>query len=149
MQSERFSGFLADSTEMGVKALELVTRKSFPRLVFRAIFPPRMDKNQVADILVEIGTLLELKGENPFKTRAYANGARTLQQLSEPLDKIVAEDRLGEIKGIGEGLAKKIIEFTTQRQPSNATHWSSNTLAAELGVSRMTLFKKLRLYGLG
>ena len=32
----------------------------------------RMDKDQVAEILVEIGTLLELKGENPFKTRAYA-----------------------------------------------------------------------------
>jgi len=30
-----------------------------------------MDKEKVAEILVEIGTLLELKGENPFKTRAY------------------------------------------------------------------------------
>ena len=30
-----------------------------------------MDKDQVAEILVEIGTLLELKGENPFKTRAH------------------------------------------------------------------------------
>ena len=36
-----------------------------------------MDKEQVADILVQIGTLLELSGENPFKTRAYANAART------------------------------------------------------------------------
>ena len=37
-----------------------------------------MDKDQVADILVDIGLLLELKGENPFKTRAYQNGARTI-----------------------------------------------------------------------
>src|SRR5258708_4426333 len=34
-----------------------------------------MDKDQVAAILSEIGILLELKGENPFKTRAYANAA--------------------------------------------------------------------------
>ena len=50
-----------------------------------------MDKEAVAAVLLEIGTLLELKGENPFKTRAYQNGARTLEGLSEPLEKIVAE----------------------------------------------------------
>ena len=49
-----------------------------------------MDKDKVADILTEIGTLLELQGENPFKTRAYAGAARTIQGLSEPLEKIVA-----------------------------------------------------------
>ena len=70
-----------------------------------------MDKDKVAEILVEIGTLLELKGENPFKTRAYGNGARTIQGLTEPLDKIVAEKRLGGIKGIGEALEQKITEL--------------------------------------
>ena len=70
-----------------------------------------MDKDKVADILVEIGTLLELKGENPFKTRAYSNAARTLQGLHEPLEKFVAEKRLGEIKGIGEALEQKITEL--------------------------------------
>jgi DNA polymerase (family 10) len=72
-----------------------------------------MDKEQVAEILVEIGTLLELKGENPFKTRAYANAARTIEGLSEPLSIIVAENRLGEIKGVGEALTKKITELVT------------------------------------
>ena len=70
-----------------------------------------MDKDRVAEILLEIGTLLELKGENPFKTRAYANAARTIESLNEPLAKIVAENRLGEIKGIGEALEKKITEL--------------------------------------
>ena len=70
-----------------------------------------MDKDKVADILVEIGTLLELKGENPFKTRAYSNAARTLEGLQEPLEKLVAEKRLGEIKGIGEALEQKITEL--------------------------------------
>src|ERR1044071_6373325 len=72
-----------------------------------------MDKDQVADILVDIGVLLELKGENPFKTRAYQNAARTLQQLEEPLTKIVEENRLGDIKGIGEALQQKITELVT------------------------------------
>lgn len=72
-----------------------------------------MDKNQVADILNEIGLLLELKGENPFKTRAYANGARVLEGLNEPLEKIVAESRLGELKGFGDALQKKVAELVT------------------------------------
>ena len=50
-----------------------------------------MNKDDVAAILEEIGVLLELKGENPFKTRAYANGARTLEGLAEPLETLVAE----------------------------------------------------------
>src|SRR6266516_7813697 len=70
-----------------------------------------MDKDRVAGILTEIGTLLELKGENPFKTRAYENAARTLESLSEPLEKLIAENRLSEIKGIGEGIQKKITEL--------------------------------------
>lgn len=72
-----------------------------------------MDKDQVAQVLGEIAVLLELKGENPFKARAYVNGARALESLDEPLDKIVAENRLGEIPGIGEALQKKITELVT------------------------------------
>ena len=75
-----------------------------------------MDKDQVAEILLEIGTLLELKGENPFKTRAYENAARTIENLSEPLAKLVAEKRLGEIKGIGEALEQKITELVETGQ---------------------------------
>jgi DNA polymerase (family X) len=70
-----------------------------------------MDKDKVAEILVEIGALLELKGENPFKTRAYTNAARAIENLSEPLARIVAEKRLGEIKGVGEALEQKITEL--------------------------------------
>jgi DNA polymerase (family 10) len=72
-----------------------------------------MDKNQVVEVLESIAVLLELKGENPFKSRAYVNAARSLEMLSEPLDKMVAEERLGEIKGIGEALQKKIQELVT------------------------------------
>jgi DNA polymerase (family 10) len=72
-----------------------------------------MDKDQVADTLVRIATLLDLKGENPFKSRAYVNAARAVETMSEPLDKVIAEARLGETKGIGESIQKKISEMVT------------------------------------
>jgi DNA polymerase (family 10) len=72
-----------------------------------------MDKDQVAEVLTNIAVLLELKGENPFKTRAYLNAARTIETMSEPLAKVVAEQRLGEMKGIGEALQKKITALVT------------------------------------
>jgi len=70
-----------------------------------------MDKNQVAEIFDEIGTLLELKGENPFKSRAYRNAARTVAAFTEDIEKLVETGELEEIPGIGEGLAKKIVEL--------------------------------------
>src|SRR5688572_22571402 len=72
-----------------------------------------MDKEKIAEILVQIGVLLELKGENPFKTRAYVNAARAMESLAEPLEKIVSENRLGDIQGIGDALQKKITELVT------------------------------------
>ena len=72
-----------------------------------------MDKENVAEILSEIAVLLELKGENPFKSRAYLNAARTIESLSEPLATVIAEDRLGTIKGIGDALQQKITELVT------------------------------------
>ena len=72
-----------------------------------------MDKDQVAEILVSIGTLLELKGENPFKTRAYSNAARAIEATNEPLEKLIAQELLGEISGIGEAMQKKITELVT------------------------------------
>ncbi|HYE30384.1 MAG TPA: DNA polymerase/3'-5' exonuclease PolX [Methylomirabilota bacterium] len=72
-----------------------------------------MDKERVAEILLEIGVLLELKGENPFKTRAYSNAARALETLNESLETLVQEGRLGEVKGIGSALQEKITELVT------------------------------------
>ncbi len=77
-----------------------------------------MDKNEVAAVLGEIGTLLELKGENPFKTRAYHNAVRVLEGLDGSLEKLVAEKRLGELKGFGEALQDKVTTLvTTGRLP--------------------------------
>ncbi len=70
-----------------------------------------MKKETVAQILDEIGVLLELKGENPFKTRAYHNAARVIKGLSEDLTDLVASGEIRKIKGIGSALADKITEL--------------------------------------
>ena len=67
-----------------------------------------MDKVEVAGILNNIGAMLELQGENPFKVRAYQNGARVLLTTTEDLPTLVESGRLTEIKGIGQALAEKI-----------------------------------------
>jgi DNA polymerase (family 10) len=72
-----------------------------------------MDKDRVVEILGNIAVLLDLKGENPFKSRAYVNAARALESLGEPLDKVLAEKRLAGTRGIGESLQKKIEELAT------------------------------------
>lgn len=72
-----------------------------------------MEVRDIARRLEEIGILLELKGENPFKVRAYQSGARTLESLEEDLDTLIGEERLDQVKGIGQALTEKIIELRT------------------------------------
>lgn len=67
-----------------------------------------MNKDQVAAILDEIGTLLELKGESSFRCNAYHNAARTIAQLGEDLGDVVREKRLGDLPGIGDTMRQKI-----------------------------------------
>jgi DNA polymerase (family 10) len=77
-------------------------------------FVPAVTKNEIADVLTEIATLLELKGENPFKVRAYQTGARALEAIEEAeLGRLVAEEKLGTVKGLGEALVQKITELHT------------------------------------
>ena len=71
-----------------------------------------MTKNEIADVLTEIGLLLELKGENPFKVRAYQAGARVLESLEDAeLTRLIEADELLTVKGIGDALAQKITEL--------------------------------------
>lgn len=71
----------------------------------------KLDKLQIAKVLEEIGVILELKGENPFKVRAYINAARTLEQLEEHLDQLIKSGTLTDIRGIGKNLADHIVEL--------------------------------------
>ena len=71
-----------------------------------------MTKNEIIEVLEEIGVLLELKGENPFKIRAYQSGARALATIEEAeLARLIAAEELGTLKGFGEALVQKVTEL--------------------------------------
>ena len=70
--------------------------------------PDATSKQTIMAAFEEIAQLMELQGENPFKSRSYVNAARTIEQLGEDLEVIQREGRLREIKGVGEAIAEKI-----------------------------------------
>src|SRR5260370_6697932 len=70
-----------------------------------------MTKSQIAEVLEEIATLLELKDENPFKIRAYANAARSLETFGGNLADLQDEEALAKIPGIGKAIAAKVKEL--------------------------------------
>jgi DNA polymerase (family 10) len=69
------------------------------------------DRFHIAAALREIGRLLKLRGENPFKSQAYDRGASALEQLGGDFDALVKSRRLTEIGGIGNTLAAIIEEL--------------------------------------
>ncbi len=69
-----------------------------------------MDNQSVARFLVEIADLLEIKGENPFKIRAYRNGADTVATTADPVGPMSAAE-LQALPGIGRDLAARIREL--------------------------------------
>ena len=66
---------------------------------------------QIAQVFYRIAELLDIKGENPFKVRAYEKAALVVESLSEPIEKVYREGRLTEIPGIGKSIAEKIAEL--------------------------------------
>lgn len=69
-----------------------------------------MTKESLIELLEESAAILELKGESPFKSRAYANAARVLAQLEIDLSEAVQSQALLEYKGIGKSIFEKISE---------------------------------------
>jgi DNA polymerase (family 10) len=74
--------------------------------------PAKVQNNKaVGNVLREVALLLELKGENPFKVRAYSNAARSIETLDEEIMGMIHEGRVRDIEGIGETLAQQITEL--------------------------------------
>ncbi len=100
-----------------------------------------LTKDDIADILESIAQLLDLKGENPFKIRAYTNAARALETYAGDFMQTVREGKLKEIPGIGAAISEKITELaTTGELPFY------NELKAEFPPG---LFELFELQGLG
>jgi DNA polymerase (family 10) len=72
-----------------------------------------MNNIEVARVFQDIADLLELKGETPFKIRAYQKAVRSIEQLPVGLDQLRQEGRLRDVPGVGEALEKKIVELLT------------------------------------
>ena len=72
-----------------------------------------MTAQDMAEVFHRIALLLELKGENPFKVRAYKTGAETVENFAGDIVALAAANKLAGIKGIGEALRDKLHEMAT------------------------------------
>ncbi len=72
-----------------------------------------MTRETLVSVLEEIALLLELKGENPFKIRAYRTGAEVVESFPGDIVKEAAENNLAGTKGIGDALRQKLHELAT------------------------------------
>lgn len=98
-------------------------------------------REEIAEILEEIAILLELKGENVFKTRAYRNGAEAVMNTEEDIIALAKEGNLGGIKGFGKALQEKVAELV---QTGKMTYYEN--LRGEFPEG---LFELFELSGLG
>jgi DNA polymerase (family 10) len=100
-----------------------------------------MTRERMAEVLEEIALLLELKDENPFKVRAYRQGAETVRNFEGDIVGRAANADLQGIKGIGDALRDKLHELA-----STGTLRFHQTLRAEFPDG---LFELFELQGLG
>ncbi len=70
-----------------------------------------MDRDGICEVLQRIAQLLELKGENPFKVRAYTNAANALSTYPGSLSELAAQGALEKIPGLGRAIACKVAEL--------------------------------------
>lgn len=74
---------------------------------------PHMNNQQISAIFDDIAERLKSKKENVFKIRAYQKVARSIESLPVSVEQLVRENRLNEIPGAGEAIAKKLTELVT------------------------------------
>ncbi|NPA39812.1 MAG: DNA polymerase/3'-5' exonuclease PolX [Thermodesulfobacteria bacterium] len=70
-----------------------------------------MKNKQVADIFNKVAALLEIKGENPYRVRAYQRAAQVIEALTTDVEELAKQGRLSKLPGIGADLAQKIKEI--------------------------------------
>ena len=75
-----------------------------------------MRNADVAAMLNRVADLLEIRGENFFKIRAYREAVRQLDNLTTEVEGLIKDGKLKDIPGIGEAIEKKIVEYVTTGQ---------------------------------
>src|SRR3979409_1793839 len=75
---------------------------------------------EVARLFAEMGDILEIKGEPPFRYNAYRTAARSVANATERVDVLFEQGRLRPLQGVGNALEAKIVEYlTTGRMESH------------------------------
>ena len=92
-------------------------------------------------LLKEIGVLLQLDGANPFKVRAFENGARTIEALHGDIGTLIESGELEKTAGVGPALLESLTEYA-----ADGTMWRHTELRAKFPP---TLFDVLDVPGLG
>ena len=72
-----------------------------------------MKQHEIAALFTQMADLLELRGDNPFRIRAYRKAAQNLESLTDDVERLARENRLRTIPGIGQDLSDKIREYLT------------------------------------
>ncbi|MBM3252190.1 MAG: DNA polymerase III, partial [Candidatus Omnitrophica bacterium] len=70
---------------------------------------------EISEIFKEIAKILDIKGDNVFRIRAYERAAQNMENLSEDISQLIQEDRLTDLPGIGKDLSEKIKEIYKTR----------------------------------
>ena len=100
-----------------------------------------MTREEISSLFEEIALLLEMKGENPFKVRAYRSGAETVRSYPDDILQMARDNQLSGIKGLGEALRDKLHELATT---GRLEYYEK--LRAEFPA---TLFEMFEVQGLG
>ncbi len=98
-----------------------------------------MDNGSIADVFDEMAELLELRGENQFRVRAYRNGAKTIRELAEQVATILADPSrdLRKFSGIGDTLADKCKVMVETGKLPQLEELRANTPAVLVKMTRI------------
>src|SRR3989442_1813379 len=88
-------------------------------------------------MLNRVADLLEIRGENFFKIRAYREAVRQLDNLTTEVEDMIKEGRLKDVPGIGEAIEKKIVEYVTTGQLEFLTRLEAEIPPALLEITRV------------
>jgi DNA polymerase (family 10) len=92
---------------------------------------------EVAAMLNRVADLLEIRGENFFKIRAYREAVRQLDNLTTEIEDLIHEGRLKDVPGIGEAIEKKIVEYVTTGELEFLTKLEAEVPPALLELTRV------------
>ena len=101
-------------------------------------------REKIVTILNQIALILEIKGENAFKIRAYRNGSELIENYGGDIVKITRDGKLNELKGIGKALASKIEEIVKTGQLSYFNELKSEFPDSFLSYSKLLTWGQKR-----